>query len=146
MALAGGRAAVLGEQLGNNFSRSACGLKPNANRVQVRRLIHLRRWQGLREGAVYPRLTHAAVWRAKKGFDGRPRRAVGQRSEAQGPSVGQLLSNGGLEVCALKVSPLRFGSLKARGTLVGAIHAVAATLDRPNRHPIGREDWSCFCW
>jgi hypothetical protein len=90
-----------------------------------------------------PRLTHAAVSRTEKGFDSRPRWAVGQRPEAEGPPVGQLLSDGGVEARVLKVSSLRLGSLKARGTVVRAIDAVAATFDRPNRHPIGREERSC---
>jgi hypothetical protein len=34
---------------------------------------------------------------------------------------------------------LGLGPLEPCGTLVGAVHAVAATLDRPDCHPVGRQ-------
>ena len=69
---------------------------------------------------------------------------MSQRSKSQRPAIAQLLTNRSREVRRLQTLPLGLGSLEARGTLIGPINAIAATLYRPNRHPIGRKKRS-FC-
>jgi hypothetical protein len=47
-------------------------------------------------------------------------------------------------VGALEALQLSFGSLEARGAVVGGVDAVTTALNRPDRHLIGREEGSGF--
>lgn len=67
-----------------------------------------------------------------------------QRPEPQSPCVAQLLPQGDLEVLPFKAKSLSFCPLQTRGTVVGGVNAVAATLDWPDRQAVWSERRSSF--